>query len=104
MSDGADPLLSAVVLLAPGRGGEAARDHFAAAGFEVAGPAAECLSITGPRSLFLDCLGPSEAPDAALRGAREGLELPVSRLPPAVAAQVRTVTFTPPPDFGPGSP
>jgi len=125
VSDDADPVLSALVVLVPRSGssldapvhagtiagalpdpGTAARvrEHFVREGFDVSEPAATGFSITGPRSLFLRRLGPSDAPDAALRGAHEDLELPLGRLPPPVAAAVRAVTFTALPDFGPGNP
>lgn len=123
MSD--DPLLSALVVLAPASGREPAapvradtvadalpdpaaarraRAHFGAEGFAVSEMTATAFSITGPRSLFLRSLGPSHAPDAALHGEREGLELPLGRLPAPVSRAIRAVTFTPPPDFGPGNP
>jgi hypothetical protein len=125
VSASADPLLSALVVLAPAAerdadapvhagnladalpdaaGAERARAHFGAEGFEVSEVVATAFSITGPRSLFQRCLGPSAAPDAALRGAHEDLALPLERLPRAVASVVREITFTPPPDFGPGNP
>lgn len=125
MSARADPVLSALVVLAaadpqktvgptePGglvdippdpATADRVRAHFDAEGFEVSEVVASSFSITGPRSLFLRCLGPSEAPDSALRGAREGLALPLGSLPGPVADAVQVVTFTPPPDFGPGNP
>lgn len=110
MSAPADPVLSALVVLEPagpppgpamaGR----VRAHFESEGFEVSQIVADGFSITGRRSLFLGRLGPSGAPDAALRGEREGLALPLESLPASLAGAVRTVTFTPPPDFGPGNP
>ena len=112
----ADPVLSALVVLEPAESAALdenppdpatagrVRAHFDAEGFQVSEVVASSFSITGPRSLFLRCLGPSEAPDSALRGAREGLALPLGSLPGPVADAVRAVTFTPPPDFGPGNP
>ncbi len=112
----ADPVLSALVVLGPAESAALdesppdpatagrVRAHFDAEGFEVSEVVAGSFSITGRRSLFLRCLGPSEAPDSALRGAREGLALPLGSLPGPVADAVRAVTFTPPPDFGPGNP
>lgn len=125
-----DPSLSAQVVLRP-RGGdrgspitvetladhapdpraaETVATHFRDAGFEVGELVAISFAITAPRTRFETVFGVhvdveqdagGQVVDARPDGA--GWELPLSQLPGHVTEHLRAVTFTPPPDFGPGS-
>ena len=57
-------------------------------------PAIISVTISGPRSVFERELGPLG----------DEQELPIDRLPPAVARAVQAVTFGPPADYGPPAP
>jgi hypothetical protein len=125
-----DPQLSAQVVLAPAGGPpdaevtaetlaahrpdpEAARriaDHLRSAGFEVGDLVGISFPVTGPRSRFEAVFGVElrvgESASGAVTRATTAdgdLELPLDRLPDEIAGPVTAVTFTPPPDFGPGS-
>jgi hypothetical protein len=78
---------------------------FSRLGFDVSAAGGPSFSITGPRSLFEEVFEPleieGEAVRTSVRAARGGLELRLDRLPPDARELVQTVTFTPPPDFGP---
>ena len=89
---------------------ERARQAFARGGFEVGPLAANSFSISGPVRLFNKFLHTRIARDHRTRGVKAAradgttaLELPVRGLPPDVASSIETITFTPPPDFGPTS-
>jgi hypothetical protein len=90
-------------------GASRAAAYFRDAGFEVSELGGISFSITGHRSLFEERFGERLEPrrEGGVDSVRtEGgrLELPLDRLPPEVAGHVQAVTFTPPPDFGPGNP
>ncbi|HVL92911.1 MAG TPA: hypothetical protein VM264_06160 [Acidimicrobiales bacterium] len=103
-----DPTVSAVVQLAAPRDSLTQQDiakakgHFTAAGFEVHAPLGTSFSIGGKRSLFEKVFGQSLTVDEQTVGAVvtvEGgsLELPTEALPEDVRAQVKGVSFMPPP-------
>jgi hypothetical protein len=80
-----------------------------AAGFQVSEEVGISFSITGPRPLFERLFGMGlehrrRSGIDTVQTPAGGLELPLDRLPPDVARFVQAVTFTPPPDFGPGNP
>jgi hypothetical protein len=92
--------------------GDAAQvaEHLRAEGFEVGPLVGTSFAITASRTRFETTFGVhlevERGPDDAVSRVTtsEGeFELPVGRLPTAVARHVSAVTFTPPPDFGPGS-
>jgi hypothetical protein len=90
-------------------GAARAAAYFREAGFEVSEVGGISFSITGPRSLFEERFGERLEPrrEGGIDSVRtEGgrLELPLHRLPSVVTGHVQAVTFTPPPDFGPGNP
>jgi hypothetical protein len=79
------------------------RDWFRRRGFATTGVHGISFSITGPRQLFEEtCATTLEG-----EGARPGVdvvELPApTDMPGDLGDDVVAVTFTPPPDFGPGS-
>lgn len=85
-------------------------EHLRSEGFEAGPLVGTSFSITGPRSRFETTFGVhlevERGPDdlvSRVTTSEGDLELPVGRLPTAVARHVSAVTFTPPPDFGPGS-
>ncbi len=89
----------------------AASDAFRTLGFEVGPMYGTSFSITAPADIFehvfkvdLGYLRKPHADRDRSRGktARD-LELPKSTLPDALKPMVQAVTFTPPPDFGPGN-
>jgi len=83
-------------------GAAAAEAYFRDAGFSVTDRLGLSFSITAPASRFEDTFGTSLVErDAGVRTEAGTLELPLERVPGDVAAAVETVTFTPPPDFGP---
>jgi hypothetical protein len=90
-------------------GASRAAGYFRDAGFEVSEVGGISFSITGPRSLFEERFGERLEPRReggvdSVRTEGGSLELSLDRLPPDVAGHVQAVTFTPPPDFGPGNP
>lgn len=126
------PRLSALVIMRPASGDEVGgsvriasdnvTDHapdpedvrraqafFEARGFEVFPAVALAFSIAGSQPLFEETFGETlrvEMSDgAAHSAATEGgdLELSLGPLPDAISQVVQTVTFEPPPDFGPTS-
>jgi len=103
-----DPTVSAVVQLATGRDHltqqeiAKAKGHFTAAGFEVHAPLGTSFSIAGKRSLFERVFGQSITIDDETIGAVAtveggGLELSTTSLPEELKAQVKGVSFMPPP-------
>lgn len=125
-----DPTLSAQVVLGPAGGPqdtevtaatldahapdpaavERAADHLRAAGFEVGDLVGISFSVTGPRSRFEEVFGVNltvgeETSGTVTHATTEHgeLELPLDQLPAEVTRQVTAVTFTAPPDFGPGN-
>jgi hypothetical protein len=89
---------------------EEARRAFAKAGFQVSKAAGIGFSITGPARLFKKVFKVKTVSDGRggvkvlAAGAGEGsYELPLKGLPTELAQHVVVATFSPPPDFGPGS-
>lgn len=89
---------------------EKARAAFTELGFEVSEAAGIGFSITAPASVFKKVFNIKTASDerggvkaVAAKGAEGSYELPLKALPKEVAQHVSAVTFSPPPDFGPGS-
>ena len=88
---------------------EKAQSFFADAGFEAAGGFANSFSITGKHKLFEQTFGAkiftNEKRAVKVRAAKdaESSKLPLEKLPAEIKKIVETVTFTEPPDFGPGN-
>lgn len=90
---------------------EAARRAYAEAGFEVGAVVGNSFSITAPATTFEKVFKVKTSRDeaegvkarGASGGAEAGYELPLDKLPAGLARGVAAVTFTPPPDFGPGN-
>ena len=88
---------------------EKARRAFAELGFEVSEPAGIGFSITAPASVFrkvfkikitLDERGGIKV---AAKGHEASYELPKANLPKELAENLVSVSFSPPPDYGPGN-
>ncbi|MEO6120533.1 MAG: hypothetical protein ABIW46_00475 [Acidimicrobiales bacterium] len=103
-----DQNVSAVVQLAGARGSLTQQDiakakgHFTATGFEVHAPLGTSFSIGGKRSLFERVFGQPLTVDEQTVGAvvtveGGGLDLPIEGLPDDLRAQVKGVSFMPPP-------
>lgn len=131
MARRADQIVSAQVILRPARprrsqapvtaenvhevlpsaqAAELARNAFERAGFEVGPLVGNSFSISGPARLFKTVLHTdlerdrrTKAIKAKGAGGSARFELPKSAFPPDVASLIETITFTPPPDFGPTS-
>ena len=71
-------------------------------GFSVGPMVGNSFSITGPPELFERYFRAKVAKRAGRR-LPEDLEIPLGALPKDIAGDVAAVTFSPPPDFGPGS-
>ncbi|HYJ47125.1 MAG TPA: hypothetical protein VEV81_10985, partial [Pyrinomonadaceae bacterium] len=88
-----------------------AQRAFKALGFEVGPVVGNSFSITAPASAIEKVFKTKIRREAGRKGAVKAAtakgpgsyELPVDRLPPEIAADVEAVTFSPPPDFGPGN-
>ena len=86
-----------------------AAESFERLGFTVGPLVGNSFSITAPRATFESVFSVDLAHVAKRSGRKakpargESNLLPTSKLPKAVAALVSAVTFTPPPDFGPGN-
>lgn len=86
-----------------------AQRFFADAGFAVDAGFANSFSITGDEELFDKIfaakISRNEKQAVKTRGADdlETSELPLEKLPGEIKKIVETVTFTEPPDFGPGN-
>jgi hypothetical protein len=125
-----DPMLSAQVVLGPAGGPQdtevtaatladhapdpaAAQhvvDHLHGLGFEVGELVGISFSVTARRSRFEEVFGTPLTVGEETSGTITNvttihgeLELPLERLPADVRRDVTAVTFTAPPDFGPGS-
>jgi hypothetical protein len=90
---------------------EAATSFFAKQGFDVDDVVAISFSITGPRSLFeklfsqkLEIERRRGGEPRSVRIDSGALEFNLSALPQNISRKLQAVTFTPPPDFGPGNP
>lgn len=88
----------------------AAAAGFSEAGFEVGNMVGNSFSITAPQSTFekffkikLQAEDRGGLKVAGAEGASEGYELPLKALPRNLSQHVATVTFSPPPDFGPSN-
>jgi hypothetical protein len=82
------------------------QDHLRSLGFDVGPLVGTSFSITAPVDLFRRSFG-DDRPFAADEPRPAGdapLDLPVDRLPDEAARAVRSITFSPPPDFGPLAP
>ncbi|GGO91880.1 hypothetical protein [Wenjunlia tyrosinilytica] len=72
-------------------------EWFASRGFDVGEAVGISFALTGPRSLFEDTFH--------LPAGRPGYEpLGLDALPQDVARHISTITFAPPPEFGPDNP
>jgi hypothetical protein len=86
-----------------------ATKHFKELGFKVEHPFGNSFSISGPTALFEKVfktkLSEEEKGGLKAKGASgaKSLELPLTGLPNEVEKIVETVTFSEPPDFGPGN-
>jgi len=84
------------------------QEHLRELGFEVGALIGTSFSISAPVGLFRRSFGEDVPVDAAepRRGPAGGgpHDLPVDRLPVDAARAVRSITFAPPPDFGPTAP
>jgi hypothetical protein len=72
-------------------------------GFEIGQAVGNSISITGPARLFESVFHTKLREVGGVQFA-DGYELPAEKVPPALRAEIVAVTFTPPPDFGPGAP
>jgi hypothetical protein len=85
-----------------------ARSALTEAGFEVGNVVANSFSITAPTATFEKVFGARirRDPQRGVTEAGQGgtLELPLKKLGRDVAGVIEAVTFSPPPDFGPGNP
>ena len=88
---------------------EKAKSYFSERGFKVEHAFGNSFSITGPESLFEKAFksklskGEKGEVKAARRGGSQSFELSTDDLPKGIADIVETVTFSEPPDFGPGN-
>ena len=73
------------------------------AGFEVGGCVGNSISITGAVRLFESCFHTKLREVGGGAQFDDGSELAAQKIPAALRAQIAAVTFTPPPDFGPGA-
>ncbi len=86
-----------------------AQKFFADSGFEVDAGFANSFSITGEKKLFEKTfetkISQNEKQAVKARGENhpESSELPVGNLPNDIKKIVEAITFTEPPDFGPGN-
>ncbi len=73
-------------------------------GFEVGKCVGNSISITAAARLFESCFHIKlQEAGGVVQFAGEGYELVTERIPSALRAQIAAITFTPPPDFGPGT-
>ncbi|MDF0675828.1 MAG: hypothetical protein P0120_16065 [Nitrospira sp.] len=73
-------------------------------GFDVGGCVGNSMSITGPVRLFESCFHIKlQEAGGEVQFEGEGYELAAEKIPSALRSQIAAVTFTPPPDFGPGT-
>lgn len=73
-------------------------------GFEIGQCVGNSLSITAAARLFESCFHVKlQEGDGGVQFAGEGYELAAEKIPLSLRAQIVTVTFMPPPDFGPGT-
>lgn len=73
-------------------------------GFELGACVGNSFSIAGPVRLFESCFRTKLHENrGGVRFADGGEELAANRIPAGLRAQIVAITFTPPPDFGPGT-
>ena len=74
-------------------------------GFEVGECVGNSFPITGPARLFESSFRTKlrAAAGGGVQFAGDGAELASEKIPSALRRQIAAVTFTPPPDFGPGA-
>ncbi len=90
---------------------EKTRRAFAELGFAVSEPAGIGFSITAPASVFRKVFKIKILPDnrggikaaVTAKGHEASYELPTTTLPKELAQHLVAVSFSPPPDFGPGN-
>jgi len=90
---------------------EKTRSAFAELGFEVSEPAGIGFSITAPASVFRKVFKIKILPDnrggikaaSVGKGHEASYELPKATLPKELAQHLVAVSFSSPPDFGPGN-
>ncbi len=88
---------------------ENAQKSFKDSGFEVEGGFANSFSITGDKKLFEKTFetkiwqNEKEAFKTQAENDAESGELPLENMPKEIKKVVETITFTEPPDFGPGN-
>jgi hypothetical protein len=96
-------------LMPSGKDFEKARNYFADLGFEVAAGFANSFSITGDAKLFEKAFraklttGEKQAVKASGEDQTESSQLPLGALPGDMKNIIEAITFTEPPDFGPGN-
>ena len=75
-----------------------------AMGFEVGKCVGNSISITGTAELFESCFRTKlRETGGGVQFADKGNELAAEKFPHSLRAQIAAITFTPPPDFGPGT-
>lgn len=73
-------------------------------GFTVGECVGNSISITGPARLFEACFRTKlRETGGGVQFEGDGYELAAEKIPSALQAQISAITFTPPPDFGPGA-
>jgi hypothetical protein len=73
--------------------------YFAAQGFEVGPFVGTSFAISAPARLFRHTFGPDQP-----SGERDSLEFDTKALPRRLRRHLRAISFSEPPDFGPGAP
>jgi hypothetical protein len=73
-------------------------------GFNVGHTVGHSFSITGPARLFESAFGTKLSEEGkGVKFAGDGYELAQKKIPAALRDHIAAITFTPPPDFGPGA-
>ena len=73
-------------------------------GFEVGECVGNSISITAAAWLFESCFHVQlQEAGGSVQFAGKGYELAAEKIPSELRAQIAAITFTPPPDFGPGT-
>jgi hypothetical protein len=86
-----------------------ARRAFEELGFQVSEPGGIGFSITAPASIFRKVFKVKLIPDerggikAAAKGHEASYELPKANLPKELVEHLVAISFSPPPDYGPGN-
>lgn len=93
----------------PARATDEVARFFSQNGFTTADPVGISITITAParhfEAFFGVMLGEGELGQLVVRSSEGNgsYELPLKALPPSVSRWIEAVTFTAPPDFGPGA-